>query len=104
MKFLPSIFQTLCWSELGPPNRRPSLCFIVLTSRLSAVCGISVLAPHFWQLGNVHHNAPVPAIRRASSRRASEAERRERLGLWVGDISLMPNGTLDGFNHILDFD
>jgi len=38
------------------------------------------------------------------SRRASEAERRERLGLWVGDISLMPNGTLDGFNHILDFD
>jgi hypothetical protein len=35
---------------------------------------------------------------------ASEAERRERLGLWIGDISLMPNGTLDGFNHVLDFD
>src|SRR6516165_8331214 len=35
---------------------------------------------------------------------ASEAEGRERLGLWVGDISLMPNGTLDGFNHVLDFD
>jgi hypothetical protein len=35
---------------------------------------------------------------------ASEAERRERLGLWVGDISLMPDGTLDGFNYVLDFD
>src|SRR6516225_111352 len=35
---------------------------------------------------------------------ASEAEGRERLGLWVGDIFLMPNGTLDGFNHVLDFD
>jgi len=35
---------------------------------------------------------------------ASEAERRERLGPWVGDISLMPDGTLDGFNYVLDFD
>ena len=35
---------------------------------------------------------------------ASEAEGRERLGFWVGDISLTPNGTLDGFNHVLDFD
>jgi hypothetical protein len=35
---------------------------------------------------------------------ASEAERRERLGLWVGDISLMPNGTLHGFNCGLDLD
>jgi len=40
----------------------------------------------------------------APLRRASEAERRERLRLWVGDISLMPNGTLDGFNHVLNFD
>jgi hypothetical protein len=50
------------------------------------------------QLGHIRRDPPRP------SRRASEAERRERLGLWVGDISLMPNGTLDGFNHILDFD
>jgi hypothetical protein len=34
---------------------------------------------------------------------ASETERRERFGLWVDDISLMPNGTLDGFNHVLNF-
>jgi hypothetical protein len=38
------------------------------------------------------------------SRLASEAERRERLGLLAGDMSFMPNGTLDGFNHVLDFD
>ena len=38
------------------------------------------------------------------SRRDSEAERRERLGLLAGDISFMPNGTLDGFNHVLDFE
>src|SRR5713101_5504233 len=35
---------------------------------------------------------------------ASEAERRERFGLLASNISLMPNGTLDGFNRILDFD
>src|SRR5713101_7159670 len=35
---------------------------------------------------------------------ASEAERRERFGLLAGNISLMPNGTLDGFNRVLDFD
>jgi hypothetical protein len=38
------------------------------------------------------------------SRRDSESERRERLGLLAGDISFMPNSTLDGFNHVLDFD
>jgi hypothetical protein len=50
--------------------------------------------------GDVGSNAP----RLRSFESASEAERRERLGLWVGDIPLMPNGTLDGFNHVLDFD
>jgi len=35
---------------------------------------------------------------------ASETERRERLELWVGNKSLTPNGTLDGFNHVLYFD
>jgi hypothetical protein len=34
----------------------------------------------------------------------SEAERRERFGLLAGNISLMPNGTLDSFNRVLDFD
>jgi hypothetical protein len=34
----------------------------------------------------------------------SEAERRKRFGLLAGNISLMPNGTLDGFNCVLDFD
>src|SRR5690349_24127898 len=42
--------------------------------------------------------------RKRSSTSWIPAKRRERLGLWVGGISLMPNGTLDGFNHILDFD
>jgi hypothetical protein len=35
---------------------------------------------------------------------ASEAERRERFGLLAGNISLMPNGALHGFNRVLDFD
>jgi hypothetical protein len=34
----------------------------------------------------------------------SEPERRERLRLLAGNISFMPNGTLDGFNRVLDFD
>src|SRR5436190_16543564 len=51
--------------------------------------------------------APAPAAWRFADgplESASEAESRERLGLWVGDIPLMPNGTLDGFNRALDFD
>ena len=41
----------------GAPNR-PSPCFTVLISRPSAVCGISVLAQHFWQLRNIRRNPP----------------------------------------------
>ena len=36
-----------------------------------------------------------------SLKSASEAERREWLGLWVADISLMPNGTLDSGGLLL---
>jgi len=55
-KFFPLMFRTLCWSELGAPNRT-SPCFTVLISRPSAVCGISVLAQHFWQLRNIRRKA-----------------------------------------------
>ena len=44
------------------------------------------------------------AARLISLESASEAEQRDRFGLLAGDISLMPNGTLNRFNHVLDFD
>jgi hypothetical protein len=52
----------------------------------------------------LHAKSKIKLTHRRRPSSASEAERRERLGLWVGDISLMPNGTLDGFNRFLDFD
>jgi len=76
------MFRTLCWSGLGAPNRQPSLCSIVLISRPSVVCGISVLAQHFWQLRHVGRNPPrlIPDSNFAADRRPQFAFMRVNRG------------------------
>jgi len=54
------MFQTPCWSKLGAPNRRPSLCFIALARRTAAAYHTSVFSD-----GSL---AIFAAIRYASSR------------------------------------
>src|SRR5438034_10270201 len=81
------------------PCRSPGALANDPTRTLRDVRVESVMRLAAWQCSRRCRNGALHS--RVES--ASEAERRERFGFLAGHISLVPNGTLDGFNRFLAF-